>query len=97
VEKGTISNTAAKTVFEAMFEAGRDPEELVKELGLEQVSDEGALYEVVRKVLEDNPKSVEDFREGKQKAFGFLVGQSMKALKGKGNPQIINKILKELL
>ncbi|MGE5632762.1 MAG: Asp-tRNA(Asn)/Glu-tRNA(Gln) amidotransferase subunit GatB [Caulobacteraceae bacterium] len=97
VEKSTISGTAAKKVFEAMFDSGKDPKALVRELGLEQISDENAIMEIVRKVIGDNPKSVEDYRAGKDKAVGFLVGQAMKASNGKGNPRIINKLLMEQL
>jgi len=97
VEKGTISGSAAKTVLEKLFETGKDPEVLVKELGLEQISDESAIVELLKKVLEDNPKSVADYMGGKSNATGFLVGQAMKASKGKGNPTVINKLLKELL
>lgn len=97
VENSTISGTAAKQVFEVMFENGKEPETLVKELELEQISDEDAILKIVRKVVKDNPKSIEDYKAGKDKAMSFLVGQTMKASKGKGNPQIINKILKEVL
>lgn len=97
IEKGTISGTIAKTVFEEMFSTGKKPEEIVKEKGLVQISDESELKEIVKAVLEQNQQSVEDFRAGKDRALGFLVGQAMKATKGKANPQIINKILNELL
>jgi aspartyl-tRNA(Asn)/glutamyl-tRNA(Gln) amidotransferase subunit B len=97
IDKGTISGTIAKKVFEKMFESGKDPEVIVKEEGLEVVSDEGALVEVVRKILENNPQSVSDYRSGKEKAFGFLVGQAMRETRGKANPQVINKVLKEEL
>jgi len=97
IQKGTISGTIAKTVFEEMFATAKHPEEIVKEKGLVQISDEGEIIEIVKKVLAENQQSVEDFKAGKDKAIGFLVGQTMKASKGKANPQIINKILKELL
>lgn len=97
VDNSTISGTAAKDVFEVMFETGKEPKVLVKELGLEQISDEAAILEIVRKVIEDNPKSVEDYRTGKDKAIGFLIGQTMKASQGKGNPYIINKIINNVL
>ena len=97
IEKGTISGSAAKTVLEKLFETGKDPEVLVQELGLEQISDESAITAIIRLVIEENPKSLEDFRGGKDRAIGFLVGQTMKASKGKGNPGIINKLLKEIL
>lgn len=97
IDKGTISGTIAKKVFEKMFESQKDPEAIVKEEGLEVVSDEGALVAVVRKILESNPQSVADYKNGKDKAFGFLVGQAMKETRGKANPQLINKLLKEEL
>jgi aspartyl-tRNA(Asn)/glutamyl-tRNA(Gln) amidotransferase subunit B len=97
IEKGTISGTIAKTVFEDMFETGKNPSSIVQEKGLTQMSDEGELIAIVKEVLAQNTQSVEDLKAGKDRAFGFLVGQAMKATKGKANPQIINKILKELL
>ena len=97
IDKGTISGTIAKKVFEKMFDSKKDPEVIVKEEGLEVVSDEGALAAVVKKILENNPQSVEDYKGGKEKGFGFLVGQAMKETRGKANPQLINKILKEEL
>ncbi|HPU42360.1 MAG TPA: Asp-tRNA(Asn)/Glu-tRNA(Gln) amidotransferase subunit GatB [Acetivibrio clariflavus] len=97
IDKGTISGTIAKKVFEKMFSQGKDAEVIVKEEGLEVVSDESALVAVVKKVIENNPQSVADYKGGKEKAFGFLVGQAMKETKGKANPQLINKILKEEL
>ena len=74
-----------------------DPEQYVKDHGLKTVNDEGKLRSVIEQVLKDYPKSVEDYRNGKQKAAGFLVGQTMKAMKGKANPGLVNQILKELL
>ncbi|AEV69095.1 Asp-tRNA(Asn)/Glu-tRNA(Gln) amidotransferase subunit GatB [Acetivibrio clariflavus] len=97
IDKGIISGTIAKKVFEKMFSQGKDPEVIVKEEGLEVVSDESALVAVVKKVLENNPQSVADYKSGKEKAFGFLVGQAMKETKGRANPQLINKILREEL
>lgn len=97
IDKGTISGSIAKKVFEKMFETGKDPETIVKEEGLEVVSDEGTLVAIVRKILDGNPQSVADYKSGKEKAFGFLVGQAMKETRGKANPQLINKILKEEL
>ncbi len=97
IDKGSISGTIAKKVFEKMFQTGKDPESIVKEEGLQVVSDEGALVSIVRKVLEANPQSVSDYRNGKEKAMGFLVGQAMKETKGKANPQVINKILRDEL
>jgi aspartyl-tRNA(Asn)/glutamyl-tRNA(Gln) amidotransferase subunit B len=95
IEKGTISNTAGKTVLKELFENPKDPEEIVKEKGLAQISDEGELKAIVAEVIEANPKSVEDYKSGKKQAIGFLVGQTMRATKGKGNPQLINKLIQE--
>ena len=97
IDKGTISGKIAKTVFEEMFASGKDPEAVVQEKGLVQISDEGAIAAIVDEVIAANPKSVEDFRAGKEKAIGFLVGQVMRATKGKANPELVNKLLKEKL
>ena len=97
IDDGIISGKIAKTVFEEMFETGKDPEAVVKEKGLVQISDESAIAAIVDEVIAANPRSVEDFRNGKDKAIGFLVGQIMKATKGKANPQLVNKLLKEKL
>lgn len=97
IEKGTISNSAAKKVLDAMFAEPNDPEKLVEKLGLAQVSDEGAILGMVNDVLAQNPQSVADYKAGKDKAIGFLVGQVMRISKGKANPQIINKLLKDAL
>ena len=80
-----------------MFEEDIDPEKYVEEKGLKTVSDEGALRRTVEEVIAANPQSVEDYRSGKEKAIGFLVGQTMKAMKGKADPASVNKLLKELL
>ena len=95
IDKGTISSIIAKKVLEELFENPKDPEEIVKEKGWIQISDEGAIKEVVLKVLENNPQSVADYKAGKEKAIGFLVGQAMKETKGKANPQMLNKMFKE--
>ena len=97
IDQGTISGKIAKTVFEEMFESGKDPAVIVKEKGLVQISDEGAIASVVDEMIAANPKSVEDFKAGKDKAIGFLVGQVMKATKGKANPDLVNKLLREKL
>ncbi len=97
IEKGTISGSIAKKVLLIMFDENKDPETIVKENGMIQISDESQLSSIVSKVLENNPQSVEDYRNGKTQAMGFLVGQTMKETKGKANPQLINKILKEML
>jgi aspartyl-tRNA(Asn)/glutamyl-tRNA(Gln) amidotransferase subunit B len=96
-EDGTINSSVAKEVFEQVFEHDIDPEKYVEEKGLKTVHDEGALRDTIAKVMEENPQSVEDYRNGKEKAIGFLVGQTMKAMKGKANPGMVNQILKELL
>lgn len=92
-----INSTVAKEVFEKIFEEDIDPEKYVEEHGLKTVNDEGALRSTIEQVIADNPQSVEDYRNGKEKAIGFLVGQTMKAMKGKANPGMVNTILKELL
>ena len=94
-DSGTVSNTVAKEVFEEMFRNGIDPEVYIEEKGLKNVQDERKLREVLAKVIEENPKSVSDYRNGKQKAIGFLVGQAMKAMQGKADPGMVNRILKE--
>lgn len=97
IDKGTISNSAAKKVLDAMFAQPEDPEKLVEKLGLAQVSDEGAIRQMVSDVLAQNPQSIADYKAGKDKALGFLVGQVMRISKGKANPQVINKLLKDAL
>jgi len=97
LDKGTISGKIAKTVFEEMFNTGKDPGVIVEEKGLVQISDEGKIEKIVSDVIAANPKSVEDYRGGKKQAIGFLVGQVMKATKGKANPGLVNKLLKEKL
>lgn len=97
LEKGTISGKIAKTVFKEMLESGKLPQQIVEEQGLVQISDEGALLAIVDSIIEKNPQSVEDFRAGKEKAIGFLVGQIMKETKGKANPALVNKLLLERL
>lgn len=97
IKKGSISNKIAKEVFELMFEEGKDPEQIVKEKGLTQISDTGQLTEVLAEVIAKNPKSVGDFKAGKEQALGFLVGQVMKATKGQANPGVVNGMLREML
>ncbi len=97
VEAGTINGSSAKEVFEVIFTDNVDPDQYVEEKGMKQVSDEGALRAVVEQVIASNPQSVEDYRNGKEKALGFLVGQTMKEMKGKANPALVNQLLKELL
>ncbi len=97
VDKKEITNTVAKEVFELIFEKDIQPETYVEEKGLKTVIDEGKLCATVEKVIEQNPQSVEDYHNGKEKAIGFLVGQTMKAMQGKADPGMVNKLLKELL
>mgnify|MGYP001404345524 FL=1 len=97
IEKGTISTKIAKTVFKGMIETGKSPRQIVEEQGLVQISDEGAILSIVDAVIAANPQSVEDFRNGKEKAIGFLVGQIMKETKGKANPGLVNKLLVDRL
>ncbi|MFI3211963.1 MAG: Asp-tRNA(Asn)/Glu-tRNA(Gln) amidotransferase subunit GatB [Eubacteriales bacterium] len=92
-----INSSVAKEVFEVMFKENIDPEIYVEEKGLKTVTDEGALRETVEKVIAANPKSVEDYRAGKQKAIGALVGQTMKAMQGKADPGLVNQMIKEYL
>jgi aspartyl-tRNA(Asn)/glutamyl-tRNA(Gln) amidotransferase subunit B len=97
IEKGTISNKIAKTVFKEMVETGKSPEKIVEEKGLVQISDEGAIKQMVEEVVANNPQAVEDFKAGKEKAIGALVGQVMKASKGKANPGLVNQLLRDVL
>lgn len=94
---GTINGGAAKEVFEVLFAQDIDPEQYVEEKGLKTVNDEEALRTVIEDILINNPQSVSDYKGGKAKALGFLVGQTMKAMKGKADPGSVNRILKELL
>ncbi|MGZ7444557.1 Asp-tRNA(Asn)/Glu-tRNA(Gln) amidotransferase subunit GatB [Paenibacillus sp. TH7-28] len=97
LEKGTISSKIAKTVFKEMLQSGKLPQQIVEEQGLVQISDEGAIKAIVDEVIAGNPASVEDYKAGKEKAIGFLVGQVMKQSKGKANPGLVNKLLVEAL
>ena len=97
IDKGTISSSIGKKVLVELFENPRDPEDIIKEKGWIQISDEGAIKEVVLKILENNPQSIADYKGGKDKALGFLVGQAMKETKGKANPQLLNKMFLEEL
>ena len=94
---GAISSSAAKTVFKVMFEKGGEPDNIMQDLGLEQTSDEGAIATAIDSVIAANIKAVADYKAGQEKSFGFLVGQAMKELKGKGNPGMINDLLRKKL
>lgn len=97
IDDGTISGKIAKTVFEEMFKSGKDAEAIVKERGLVQINDEGAIEKVVDEILSKNQEEVARYKAGDEKLLGFFVGQVMKATKGKANPQIVNKLLKKKL
>ncbi|MCX8060160.1 MAG: Asp-tRNA(Asn)/Glu-tRNA(Gln) amidotransferase subunit GatB [Aquificaceae bacterium] len=97
IKEGTLSSKLAKEVLRDMVLTGKPPSQIVEEKGLKQVSDEGAIRELVRQVLQENTKEVERFKAGEEKLFGFLVGQVMKKAKGKANPQMVNRLLRELL
>ena len=97
IKDGTISGKIAKTIFEEMINGDQDPQKIVEEKGLKQESDPKALEELIDKVIMNNTDKVEEYKSGKDKLFGFFVGQAMKESKGKGNPKLINKILKNKL
>ena len=97
IDKGTISSAIAKKVLEELFNEVKMPSKIIEEKGWVQISDENAIKEVVEKVLSANPQSISDYKAGKDKALGFLVGQSMKETKGKANPQLLNKLFLEEL
>ena len=97
VDAKAINSSVAKEVFEVMFEEDVDPEKYVEEKGLKTVNDEGALRKTIEEIIAANPQSVKDYHNGKDRAIGFLVGQTMKAMKGKADPAMVNQILKELL
>ena len=97
VQEGAISGSAAKTVFEAMVNSDQDPEHIVSERGLLQISDESAIEAVVREVLEANSPQVQKYLEGGEKIFGFFVGETMRRMQGKGNPRLINQLLRKAL
>ena len=97
VKAGTISGKIAKDVFEEMYQTGEQPEKIVKEKGWVQILDEGEIETAITRVMEGNPKQVEDYRNGKEKLFGFFVGEVMKQTKGKANPKLVNDLLKKKL
>lgn len=97
IKDGTLSGKLAKEVLEAMFETGKPPAVLVEERGLKQVTDTGAIEAVIEQVMATNADKVEEYRSGKDKLFGFFVGQTMKAMQGKGNPALVNELLKKKL
>ncbi|NCD10387.1 MAG: Asp-tRNA(Asn)/Glu-tRNA(Gln) amidotransferase subunit GatB, partial [Negativicutes bacterium] len=95
INKGVLSSKLAKKVFSEMLKTNKEPQVLVKELGLEQISDEGAIVKIVEETLAENPQSIADYKAGKDRALGFLVGQIMKKSRGKANPEMVNALLKE--
>src|SRR5690554_5341919 len=97
IDDGVISNKIAKNVFKEVFKTGKKAETIVEEKGLKQISDQGQLEEIISRVIKENPDPVEDYKSGKKKAIGFLVGQVMKETRGKANPQLVNKLLRENL
>ncbi|KXS45271.1 MULTISPECIES: Asp-tRNA(Asn)/Glu-tRNA(Gln) amidotransferase subunit GatB [unclassified Candidatus Frackibacter] len=97
MDDGTISSKIAKTVFEEMFKTGKDPDTIVEEKGLKQISDEDELGNVIDGVIENNPDAVADYKGGKDQAIGYLVGQVMKETRGKADPQLTNQMLREKL
>jgi len=97
IDSGKISSKIAKTVFEEMFDTGNDPESIIKAKGLEQISDSGELKNTIEQVIADNPGPVGQYREGKKKAIGFLIGQVMAKTRGKANPKLVNEIMTKKL
>lgn len=97
IDEGTISGKMAKTVFEEMFASGKEADLIIKEKGLVQISDEETLKKLINDIVVQNPKVVEDYKNGKKKAAGFFVGQVMKATKGQANPALLNSLLEERL
>jgi aspartyl-tRNA(Asn)/glutamyl-tRNA(Gln) amidotransferase subunit B len=97
LDEGVLSGKIAKTVFEEMYRTGKPAQTIVAEKGLVQMSDSAALEAVITKILADNASQVADYRAGKQKVFGFFVGQTMKATQGKANPALVNVLLQKLL
>ena len=93
IDSGIISQQNAKDVFEEIFSTGKRAEEIIKEKGLEQINDESEIENLIKEIIEQNPKSVEEYKQGKKKALGFLIGQVMYKTKGKANPKIVNQIL----
>jgi len=97
IHKGTISGKIAKDVFEEMYRTGEKPEKIVKEKGWVQILDEGEIVGAIERAMKANPKQVDDYQKGKEKLFGFFVGEVMKQTKGKANPKLVNELLKEKL
>ena len=97
VEKGKITATVGKEVLKEVFKTEKSPDEIVKEKNLLQIVDESFIEKVVKEVIEENPKAVDDYRKGKEKVIGFLVGQVMRKMKGKANPSIVKNTFEKML
>ena len=97
IDKGTISNNIGKQIIMTILETGESAKSIVEKQGLSVISDDGAIREIAQKIIDANPNQTSEYRSGKDKLFGFFVGQVMKETKGRANPQMINDILKELL
>jgi aspartyl-tRNA(Asn)/glutamyl-tRNA(Gln) amidotransferase subunit B len=97
IKAGTISGKIAKEIFPIMMENNSDPEQIVKEKNLVQISDTSEIEAIIQKIIDANPGQVEEYRAGKEKVFGFFVGQVMKESKGKANPKLVNEILRNKL
>jgi aspartyl-tRNA(Asn)/glutamyl-tRNA(Gln) amidotransferase subunit B len=97
IQEGTISGKIAKDVFEEMYRTGERPEKIVRDKGWVQILDQGEIEQAIEKAMEANPKQVDDYRKGKEKIFGFFVGEVMKQTKGKANPKLVNELLKKKL
>jgi aspartyl-tRNA(Asn)/glutamyl-tRNA(Gln) amidotransferase subunit B len=97
IEEGTISGKMAKEIVEDMYKTGKSPQTIIEEKGLVQITDEGELIKTITSIIEANPQQLADYRGGKEKLFGFFVGQVMKATQGKANPQLVNELLKKML
>ena len=97
IDDQTISGKIGKSIFEEMYSTGESPDQIIESKGLRQLSDDGEIEKLINAVIEDNSKQVVAYLDGKEKLFGFFVGQVMKLTKGKANPKTVNKILKEKL
>ena len=95
IDKGTISGKMAKDIFKKMFKTGKKASQIIKEEGMTQITDESELVEIIDKVIKENPKSIDDFREGKEKALNFLIGQVMRYTRGRAKPDFVFEALKK--
>jgi aspartyl-tRNA(Asn)/glutamyl-tRNA(Gln) amidotransferase subunit B len=97
IKEGTISGKIAKDVFEEMYQTGERPAKIVQDKGWTQILDTGEIERAIEKAMKSNPKQVEDYQKGKEKLFGFFVGEVMKETRGKANPKLVNELLKKKL